>query len=468
MLKNIQAIILAAGKSTRFNTKRTKLLEKICGQEMIFFPLETLKKLNITSTMVVGYEKEKIIKKIKEQDYKVNFVEQENQKGTGHAVQITSHKWKEENILILNGDMPLIDKDIIKKLYDEHIKSKSVFSFITAHNADPRPNSYGKVVKKDHLIKIVEAKDATEEELFNCSINAGIYLVKKDFLQQAINQINESDKTGELYLTSLAEIASSNGLNVSTVDVGFDKVRGVNTLQELWEAEVVKRSEIIANMMKKGVIFENPIHVKIDLGIEIGSGSYVASSVILKGKTKIGKNCQIEPFSLIENAILEDEVQVHSHSVIQDSKIKANAQVGPFALIHSETKLGENSIIGHFVETKKTKIGKNSKAKHLAYLGDSEIGNHVNIGAGTITCNYDGHDKFKTIIKDNSFIGSNNSLVAPITVGKNTYTEAGTTIKNNVPDNCYTSSPSEQINKENKVEPIDGKFLKPSFRQDSI
>lgn len=467
MLKNVQAIILAAGKSTRFNTKRTKLLEKICGKEMIVYPLELLKQEEIPTVMVVGYQKDDLINRINELEYKITFVEQVEQKGTGHALAVTESSWTEDHLLVLNGDMPLIDKDIIKRLYDEHIKTKSVFSFITAHNLDPRPNGYGRVVKKDNVINIIEVKDATEEELANCCVNAGIYLIKRDFLVGAISQINASDSTGEFYITSLPEIASSNGLHVTTVDVEFDKVRGVNTLQELWEAEVVKRSDIITNMMKRGVIFENPIHIKIELGIEIGSGSYIASGVILKGNTKIGKDCIIEPFSIIENSTLEDNVRIYSHSIIQDSKIKTNAKVGPFALIHSDTKLGENSVIGHFVETKKTKIGKNTKAKHLTYLGDAEIGNNVNIGAGTITCNYDGKNKFKTTIKDNSFIGSNNSLVAPISIGKNTYTEAGSIITKNVPDNAYTSSPSQQINKEKRnMEKED--MVKPSIKEQQI
>lgn len=447
-MQNIQAVVLAAGKSTRFNTSRSKLNEKICGQEMILFPLKILANLKIPVTIVVGYQKEIIESTIKNNiNSSVSFVEQKEQNGTGHALICTKENWNKDNILILNGDLPLIDQAMIEELYKKHITSNSVFSFVIAHNIDPRPNAYGKVIEKDTFIKIVEEKDA-QEDLSNYPINAGIYIVKKDFLLESINEIKASSKTGEFYLTVLPDLASQKNKKIVTLEVPFDKVRGVNTLEELWAAEAIKKTELITDFMHHGVLFENPIYAKIDIGVKIGAGTSISQGVVLQGKTEIGSNCQIKDFSKITDSYIEDGAIINSHTIVENSIIKANAEVGPFALIHSESKIGKHSTIGHFVETKKSVIGSNSKAKHLTYIGDAEVGNHVNIGAGTITCNFNGYEKPKTIIKDHSFIGSNNSLVAPVIIGENTYTAAGSVITDNVPDNAFAIARSRQITKE--------------------
>lgn len=449
MVKNIQAIVLAAGKSSRFNTNKSKLTEKICGREMILYPLKTLEALNISATIVTGYQKE-IIQELVESTIKTNltFIVQEVQKGTGHAVECTQATWQEDNLLILNGDLPLIDQELIQDLYNKHMATNAVFSFVTAHNIDPRPNSYGKVIINGDSVKIVEAKDA-QGEMDDCCINAGIYLVNTAFLKKAIHEIKASNATGELYLTALAEIASAQQKTVTTLEVEFDKVRGVNTLEELWIAETLKKSEIIANFMKQGVRFDNPIYTKIDIDVTIDAGTVIEQGVMLQGDTTIGKNCIIKAFSIIQDACIHNNVTVNSHSVIQNSIIHDGAEVGPFALIHSTTTIGKESVIGHFVEAKRSTLGNNSKAKHLTYLGDCQVGNKVNIGAGTITCNFDGHEKHQTIINDNAFIGSNNSLVAPVTIGSNTFTAAGSVITEQVPDNAFAIARSRQTIKEN-------------------
>lgn len=448
MINNVQAIVLAAGKSTRFNTNKSKLTEKICGQEMILFPMKILESFDIPATIVVGYQKE-IIEDIitKNISSSCTFVEQKEQRGTGHAVACTKEYWDKEHILILNGDLPLVDHELIQELYNKHIHEESVFTFAIAHNIDPRPNSYGKVVVQENNIKIVEAKDA-QGAYDNCCINAGIYIVRKDFLLNAINEINISSTTGELYLTSLPEIACNQGKKVAVLEVPFDKIRGVNTLEELWAAETIKKTKLIYDFMKKGVRFESPIYVVIDITVEIGAGSYISQGVILHGKTTIGQNCTIQAFSLLNNATIEDNATINSHSVIENAMIKQGAHVGPFALIHSESIIGEESVIGHFVETKRSTIGHHTKAKHLTYLGDAHVGNNVTIGAGAITCNYNGQEKNKTIISDDAFIGSNNSLVAPVTIGKKTFTAAGSVITQNIPDNAFAIARSRQIIKE--------------------
>lgn len=454
MIKDTQAIVLAAGRSTRFNTNRSKLLEKICGQEMILFPIKLLESLQIPISMVVGFQKEELQKTIKEKtNWKIDFIHQEVQKGTGHAVECTKNTWTEKNILILNGDCPLITSDIIENLYKKHADNDADITFVTAHNFDPAKNGYGKVITQDGVLKIVEAKDwHSEINAEECCVNAGIYLVKKEFLERSIEQIKASSVTGEFYLTELVELASKNKLKVELLDAPFDRIRGVNNFHELWAAEHLQRSEMITNFMQSGVRFDIPNHVHIDIGVEVEAGTNIAPGVLLKGKTKVGKNCNIHAFTILENTTIEDNVDLKSHVIIKNSYIKSNATIGEFAYIHSNSLVGNNSVVGHFVEAKNASLGNNTKAKHLSYLGDAIIGNNVNIGAGTITANYDGHKKNTTEIKDNSFIGSNTSLVAPVTLGKNSFTAAGSVITDEIPDNAFAIARSKQVNKENYAE----------------
>ena len=415
----VQAIILAAGKSTRFNTGRTKLLEKICGQEMILYTTRVLEQLSIPITVVVGYQKDAIKEVITNRHHNaINFVVQEEQCGTGHALMCSQSIWERENILILNGDVPLVTTEIIENLYEKHISSHADITFVTAHNADPATGSYGRVVKTENSIKVVEARDFDGDTNEHCCINAGIYLVRKQFLQQCIKNLTQNESTKEFYITDLIKIASEQKLTVKTLSAPFDRIRGINTLQELWAAEQIKRAELIRYWMEKGVHFSVAQNVHIDLDITIGSGSYIGcGSHILSGSV-IGKNCKIHEFAAVENSHLGDNCEIFAHSIVKDSSIGADCQIGPFAHIKEHSHIGEQVVLGNFVEVKKSTIGKGTKAKHLAYLGDAQIGAHVNIGAGTITCNYNGLNKHQTIIHDNAFIGSNNTLIAPVTIGR--------------------------------------------------
>ena len=451
MKQDLQAIVLAAGRSSRFNTKRSKLLEKICGREMILFPVKLLESLKIPMTIVVGFQNKEIEELIKKKSkWKIDFVLQSIQKGTGHAVECTKPNWKSKDILILNGDCPLLTKDIIENLCKKHYQSDAVITFVTAHNFDPSKNSYGKVVTQNNILKIIEAKDADEiNKIDECCINAGVYLVKREFLENSIDEIKVSSVTGEFYLTTLIELASKKGLNVEMLDAPFDKIRGVNTFHELWAVEYLQRTELISKMMESGVRFDIPNHVHIDMEVEIGPGTSVGPGVLLKGNTKVGKNCFISAFTILENTIIEDDAILNSHVIIRDSQIKSKAIVGDFAYIHSNSIIGNGAVAGHFVEIKNSSLGSNTKAKHLAYIGDAFVGNNVNIGAGTITANFDGYKKNKTHIKDNAFIGSNTSLISPVTLGKGTFTAAGSVITEDVPDNAFAVARSKQINKEN-------------------
>jgi len=448
MNNNLQAIILAAGKSTRFNTDKTKLAETICGQAMILFPTKLLAQLNIATTIVVGYQQE-IVKDLiaKYHTEPIEFIVQQKQEGTGHALACTKSSWKKDHILVLNGDVPLITGEIITSLYQEHIKSYAAISFVKSCCTDETGKGYGRIVKTDDQIAIVEAKDFVGDIKQHCCINAGIYLIKKDFLESYIATLNDNNASKEFYITDLVKIASENNLTVTTLQAPFDITRGINTFQELAKVEEIKRRELINYWMDNGVRFSFPHHVHIDLDVMIGAGSFINGNIYLKGNTIIGKNCSIGEFSSLENVIIEDNVTIHSHCVIANSFIQSHAQVGPFAHIRSQSTVGNHSAIGNFVEVKNSTIGTHSKAKHLTYLGDATIGSQVNIGAGTITCNYDGTNKHKTTIEDHAFIGSNNTLVAPITIGNNAFTAAGSTLTHDVPDNALAIARSYQTTK---------------------
>lgn len=448
MCKNTQGIILAAGKATRFNTGRTKLVEKVCGLEMVAHITELLLRMEVPIIMVVGYQKDTVINTIKKYVQEVDFVVQENQCGTGHAVSCTQDLWHQENILILNGDVPLITEDIIENLYNEHIKTDAAISFITSHTNDMKNCSYGRVIQKQGSIEIVEAKDFTGNPTDHCCINAGIYIVKQQFLREHLATINQNNAKNEFYLTDLVKIASDNNYTVTTVVAPFDKIRGINTFKELWEVEQIKKSELINHWMSNGVHFIAPQNVIIDLNVTIGAGSTIGSGVHLLGDTKIGINCVIDAFSIVENSIVADNAIIHSHSVIRDTHIGHNAQVGPFAHVRNNSSIKDHGAIGNFVEVKNSTIGTHTKAKHLSYLGDAILGSHVNIGAGTITCNYDGVQKNTTVIEDGVHIGSNNSLIAPVTIEKNAITAAGSVITENVPEDALAIARARQVNKE--------------------
>ncbi len=468
-LMNIQAIVLAAGKSSRLKTGKTKLVEKICGQEMILYPTKVLNNLNIPTTLVVGFQKELIEEVITTHfGSKINFIEQKNQHGTGHALACSQSIWTAENILIINGDMPLITTQIIQDLYTKHTLENSAFSFITSHNCESTSTGYGRVVEKNNTLQIVEAKEFEGDLSENCCINAGIYLIKRSFLEEYLPKLQKSSITEEWYITDLVKLASENNLIVTTLSVSFDLIRGINTFKELWAVEQVKKAEIIQYWMNNGVRFTIAQNVHIDQSVTIESGSSIDSGVQLRGKTQIGKNCTIGAFSLITDSIIGDECTVYSHTVITDSSLKSFIKAGPFAHIHEKTIIEDNSVIGNFVEVKRSIIGKNSKAKHLSYLGDAEIGSHVNIGAGTITCNYDGNTKHTTTIKDHVFIGSNNTLVAPLTIEEHAFTAAGSTLTENVPAEALAIGRERQINKLNYAHKLKHKKNTSSSNTDEI
>lgn len=447
MLKDVQAIILAAGKSTRFNTGKTKLVEKVCGQELIIYPLMVLDQLKIPTTVVVGYQRD-LIKKTIEKHYgnRVQTIVQDQQQGTGHAVQISKPAWHAPYILIVKGDMPLITLDLVEELYQKHIETQAAITFVSAHSGDPSGFSYSRVVKKDTIITVVDPHELSKEELLeHCCINAGITMVSRSFLESAISHLACNPHTNEFHISNLINMASNHGLTVSMITAPFDHVRDINTFQDLWAVEQIKRSELIKYWMMRGVRFSTAQSVHIDLDVEIGAGTFIGCGVHLLSGTRIGRNCTISEFSILKKSIIGNHSTVNSHTIIKHATLGDHVEVGPFTHIQEETLVHDHAQLGNFVEIKRSSIGAHSKAKHLTYLGDAIIGTHANIGAGTITCNYDGFEKKKTIIEDHAFIGSNNCLVAPVIIHKRAYTAAGSTITNNVPAESLAIARSRQV-----------------------
>lgn len=450
MLTQIQAIIFAAGKSTRFNTGKTKLVEKICGQELIIYPLKILQKLTIPTTVVVGYQKDLITQTVERHCNTIQFVEQTEQLGTGHATKMTRHIWDHKYILLMKGDVPLITAKMIQDLFEQHIQTDATLTFITAHNDNPTGFSYGRVYKTDdNKVHIIRPHEIAKEKLQDyCCINGGIMIANRDFLETAVDQVTRRGHSNEFHMSDFINIATAENKKVSMVDVPFDYVRGINNFQELWAAEQIKRAELIRHWMDKGVRFITPQSAHVELNVQIGTGTFIGCGVHLLAGTKIGKDCVINSSSMIENATIGDKVTIHPHTIVRGATIHSHAQVGPFAHIQEGTTIGEHSEVGNFVEVKRTTIGTHTKAKHLSYLGDATIGSRVNIGAGSITCNYDGKQKHATIIKDYVFIGTNNSLVAPVTIHERAFTAAGSVITQDVPEDALAIGRARQVNKE--------------------
>jgi bifunctional UDP-N-acetylglucosamine pyrophosphorylase/glucosamine-1-phosphate N-acetyltransferase len=450
----LQGIILAAGTSSRFKTGRTKLVEKICGREMILYATDVLVKLNIPIYMVVGFQRDLVEEVVKEHFLKkVTFIHQEEQNGTGHAIHCTQDTWTAENILIMNGDMPLVTTDIIEKLYKKHTDNNATITFATAHHCDPE-GMYGRVIQGTDSIEIIEAQDFQGDITETCCVNAGIYIIKKDFLKKAIQTLSNNNNAQEWYITDLIKKAADQKEKVLTLSVPFDRIRGVNNFKELWAVEQIKKSEIIQYWMGNGVRFAIAHNVHIDWNVVIGTGTFIGSGVQLLKGTHVGKDCNVNAFSLITASTIKDRTTVREHTVIENSTLETEVCVGPFSYIHGKSTLESKTVIGSFVEINRSSIGAGTKAKHLSYLGDTHTEEKVTIGAGTIVCNYDGTRKHATKIKNGVFLGGNTTIIAPVTIGNDSIIAAGSTITEDVPANALAIGRSRQHNKEDYANKI--------------
>jgi len=448
-LEGISTIILAAGKGTRMKSELVKVLHPILGLPMLSYPIElSLNKINAKKTIVVvGHQADQIQERFK--DLKIDFALQREQLGTGHAVlqAIPFLQSFSGTVLILCGDVPLVRRETLRSFIDTYKENGSTLSVLTAVVEDPF--GYGRILRNPEgwLEKIVEEKDASEEERAIREINTGIFCVKASFLKEGLTEIGRENAQGEYYLTDLVEIAKRNGLRCSA-HIAADpvEVMGINTRIDLAMANDVLRREKLKDLMLSGVTIPDPKTTYIDRAVEVGKDTLLYPNCHLQGKTTIGERCIIEPNSKISDSIIGNDVTVRANSVITESKIEDGVSIGPFAHLRPLSEVKTRAKIGNFVEVKKSVIGKGSKANHLAYIGDSLLGEDVNIGAGTITCNYDGFEKHQTIIGNRVFVGSNVELVAPVKVGNDSSIGAGTTITKDVPDGALAISRVKQKN----------------------
>jgi len=448
-LENIATIILAAGKGTRMKSDRVKVLHPLLGLPMLYYTVDlSLNHIKAEKTIVVvGHQADQIEERFK--DFKIEYALQKEQLGTAHAVLQTLPLLHEFNgtVLILCGDVPLVKPKTLRSFIDTFWSNDSTLSVLTA--VVKAPYGYGRILRSEEgwLEKIVEEKDASEEERLIREINTGIYCVKASFLKEGLKEIGKENTQGEYYLTDLVEVARKRDLRCSAHMVADSaEVMGINTRVDLAVAIEVLRQEKVKELMLSGVTILDPKTTYVDKTVEIGMDTTLYPNCTIEGKTQIGERCLIEPNVKISDSVIGNDVTIRTNSVITESKIDDHASIGPFAHLRPLSEIKTKAKIGNFVEVKKSTIGKGSKANHLAYIGDSLVGEEVNIGAGTITCNYDGFKKHQTIIGDRVFVGSNVELVAPVKVGSHSSIGAGTTVTKDVPEGALAISRVKQKN----------------------
>ena len=444
-------VIMAGGKGTRLKSKRAKVLHEIGGKPLLRHVIDSARQIVAPSDIyvVVGHQAAAVEAVVK--DSGVRFVHQEEQRGTGHAIQTAQQAVEGyDELLVLSGDVPLLRPETIAQLRDFHIEQRAAMTILTA--APPDATSYGRVLRKKpdspEVKAIIEQKALTPEQQSLREINSGIYAFRAEPLFAHIGELKTENAHGEYYLTDMAGLLVAAGERVVAVEAANPvEVLGANTIAEMMELDRELRLDTARRLMEQGVTVLRPETTVIDTGVEIGSDTVIEPFVQLLGETKIGEDCRIRSYSVIENSTLGDGVLVRHACVIAGSRIAAGALIGPFAHVRLESDFAEGVHVGNFVETKKVKLGKGSKANHLTYLGDADIGSGVNIGAGTITCNYDGVNKHRTVIGDGVFVGSDSTLVAPIVVGEGSYIAAGSSITEDVPPNALALGRARQVTK---------------------
>ena len=442
------AIILAAGKGTRMKSDLPKVLHKVAGISMLEHVFRSVSAIDPEKTVtVVGHKAELVEQVLAGQ---TDFVRQTEQLGTGHAVMMAEPVL--ENLtgqtLVIAGDPPLITGESLKNLIDFHINHKNVATILTAE-AD-NPFGYGRIVRNQHdeVLKIVEQKDASDFEQQIKEINTGTYVFDNARLFEALKNINTNNAQGEYYITDVIGIFRENGEKVGAYTLkDFDESLGVNDRVALATAESVMRRRINQQHMVNGVSFVNPHATYIDVDVEIAPEVQVEANVTLKGQTKIGAETILTNGTYIVDSVIGERTVI-TNSMIEESSVADGVTVGPYAHIRPGSSLAKDVHVGNFVEVKGSSIGENTKAGHLTYIGNSEVGANVNFGAGTITVNYDGQKKYKTIIGDNVFVGSNSTIIAPVELGDNSLIGAGSTITKDVPADAIALGRGRQINKE--------------------
>jgi len=453
-MTDLHVVILSAGRGTRMKSALPKVLHRVAGAPMIEHVLATARTLLPQSiTVVVGHEGE-MLREALSTHPGLTVVVQEPQLGTAHALLTTEDSLRDATgvVVLLSGDVPLLSSDTLKALVNRHETARAAVTVVTDIVNDAA--GYGRIVRSGgQIARIVEDRDASPAERAIREINAGIYAFRLDGLFESLRSIVAANAQHEYYLPDIIALCRTRGLTVETVTVSnADETRGINSRIELAAVSRIVRQKKNSELMAAGVTIEDPATTYVDPGVEVGPDTVIHPGVSLEGKTTIGTRCEIHSGVRIVNSRLGDRVTVLNHCLINNSTLADDSRVGPFAHLRTEVTLGERAKVGNFVELKKTALGAGSKSMHLSYLGDATIGASVNVGAGTITCNYDGTNKSQTTIEDGAFIGSDTQLIAPVTVGKGAYVASGTTIREDVPAGALAVSAGKQRNLEGWVD----------------
>ncbi|MDR5659190.1 bifunctional UDP-N-acetylglucosamine diphosphorylase/glucosamine-1-phosphate N-acetyltransferase GlmU [Serpentinicella sp. ANB-PHB4] len=427
----IQGIILAAGAGTRMKSDIPKVLHKVCGETMLDHVINSAIDAGVSECIaIIGHGADKVKQTLNED---VKIAMQHEQLGTGHAVQMAFDQINDEGIvLLLCGDGPLVTANTLENIIDFHKKQKNAATVLSTELQNAF--GYGRIVRTNNqeLEGIVEEKDATNEQKEIKEVNSGIYCFDAKALKHTLPLLQNNNAQKEYYLTDTLTILKNENKKVGVYKINdYEDIMAVNSRIQLAEVEKIMRKRINEYHMNNGVTIIDPSNTYIEKQVQIGSDTIVYPNVILKGETVIGKACIIGHNSRIENAEIDNNVEVQNSTII-DSRVESGTTIGPYAYLRPKAHIGQNVKIGDFVEVKNAKIGNNSKASHLAYIGDAEVGENVNIGCGVVFVNYDGKNKYKTIVEDNAFIGSNSNLVAPVRVEASGYVASGSTITKDV------------------------------------
>ena len=454
----LDVLILAAGLGTRMKSQKAKVLHELGGHPLIAHVTRKAHALDPQKIyVVVGHQAANVEAAVRRElggnSDRAIFVTQKQQRGTGDAVISASEALEDSKstLLVLSGDVPLVRVETLQKFVDFHRANGAACSILSVKLENP--TGYGRVVRdaNNGFARIVEQKDATPDEKLIREINSGIYCFETTKLFSALKEIKPTNQQGEYYLTDVPAILASGGEKIAIyLHQDGREVSGINTRADLAEFENLLRRGTIRGLMMEGVTFIDPSHAYVSAEAQIGHDCVIYPNVLIEGATVVGDGCLIRSGSRITNSKIGTNVVIKDHCVIVDSEIDSNCTVGPFAHLRMNTRLEEGSAIGNFVEVKKSRVGRGSKSMHLTYLGDATIGEQTNIGAGTITCNYDGKNKHETVIEDNVKIGSDTLLVAPVTVGTGSVTAAGSVIIKDVPPNSLVAGVPAVVKKKLK------------------
>jgi bifunctional UDP-N-acetylglucosamine pyrophosphorylase/glucosamine-1-phosphate N-acetyltransferase len=441
----LAAVILAAGKGTRMKSEFPKVLHEINGRPMVCYPVRLARRLGCEpAVLVVGHGAAAVEEYLSGED--LRFALQDQQLGTGHALLSAREQLAgfSGTLLLLCGDVPLLRDETLRALIDHHLAHRAAATVLTAELEDP--HGYGRILRDDSgVAAIVEERDATDEQRAIREINTGIYAFEAPLVFEILSGLGCDNAQGEYYLTDVLQALRSAGRTVQALVAGdAEEAMGINDRVQMAEAAEIMRRRINEALMRSGVTLIDPRTSYIEEQVEIGADTVVYPGATISGETRIGRNCVIESHVVIRDCVIGDEVRVKAGSVAEGSRIGDQSDVGPMAHLRPGTVLAGHNKIGNFVETKKALIGEGSKASHLTYIGDAELGVRVNIGCGTITCNYDGVNKHKTIIEDEVFVGSDTQFVAPVRIGRNSLIGAGSTITKDVPPDSLALSRVEQ------------------------